>query len=364
MNCKRSLLSLVAVFCLLAIVACAQDAAVSREPSPEPAAFGVIETREILHTSRAIFFDESLELAGTLEFAEGSMGDYFCDACMCDDVMYAGAIGLGNEKTGKDVYGLDLSDVETKVYTMPNTPLGVAASKRYVYGYGNLNGDSYIDAYDTTSGKTRTLGVPGRYISLLMCAEGRLFSFNSPMWDGSGSSKLTVYDEGLNQQREYDLGVYGMSVFRAAVCNGMLYFPYELTNDEGVASEQGFCSLDLETGDLNAARLERPFPSGILVHGDKLYISHQDLVANENNGKGWLSIYNVKTGDVQVKELPCGPYQMATRGDEVAFLDIASRKLCVCDIDTLELKKSVDLPEWEGEYSFLTNLFAVPPATL
>lgn len=353
---KRITLALSCLLALCLCCACAKGASSSRppeEPAPSDAIAGVVETSGTAMSSRIVLFDEKLDNVGEIALDKATVGDFFYDACTVGDVLYISSLGYANEKDNAEILGVSLNDMSLKSYKTNRPALTVAANENWVYGCGNVDGSSYIEAVNKETGEIRQAEFFGQYVDLILWADDCLLAFGSREGnEGLFDARITRLDEDLSVVRDYDIDAFGSGSSHAVVCEGRLYFTYSLEESE----IGGVGVLDLETGEAKSLDLDVPNPASLLVHGERLYVAHQDLVSNSNASKGVVSIYDLRDGLVETKELPFGPYQMVLRGSTLLFLDVAERTIFSCDIDTMDQFKSARIDPKGEDYMYLSAL--------
>lgn len=339
--------------------ACAASAEMANAPdevSSRDAVVGVVETSGSEKKSFVRLYSEQLHSAGSIEIDQATMGSYFYKSCVFDEVLYISPLGYANEKDNAEILGISLNDLSVKSYKTKRPAMTVAANDHYAFGCGNVNGSSYIESVDKKSGEVHSAEFLNQYVDLIIWADDSLFAFGSKYGpDGLCGATISRLDENLKVTRVYDIAEFGSESSYAVVYEGALYFSYS----SEVSDASGLGVLDLETGDTRSIDLDASDPAALLIYDGKLYIAHQDLVANSNESKGVLSLYDFESEKVETKELPFGPYQMALSCDDLYFLDVAQRAIYRCDARSLDLLESIQIDSKGEEYTYLTNLFAI-----
>jgi hypothetical protein len=94
------------------------------------------------------------------------------------------------------------------------------------------------------------------------------------------------------------------------------------------------------------------------VSGDSLYVAHSDLSGSETYDKSWISVVNLKSGEVKDYELNHDTLSMTVVNDKLYALDNKRRTIYQYKLEDLTLVNKKEIPEG-SQFTYLPNVFNV-----
>ena len=317
---------------------------------------GIMETRGNRDSSRILFLDEELNELGSLSIKEAGLGSLFDTQLVIDNTLYIIPQGYDTRKDAKKVLEIDLSDLNITEHKIDRIAMmSVAVNEDYIYTCNNLNGVSYVNKYDIVSGETEYICFQDEIIMYLFYdSESRsLYAFGeSSRKDGTSIARMHIYDENLNLLSNVDITKCGTGQNKAVSYEGNILFTSG-TAEDGRDSKSVYV-FNPKDESISTIELSKSNPWDLQIRGDKLYVSHFNIVTGEGGG---LSVYDFATGKSVYKDFDHGVEQMQIVDGKIYIL--SDWKIYVYDLETLELTKTREIEPMDRYFSYLSGMFVV-----
>ena len=351
---KNTYFFLVACIIFLSINLAGCERKLTPDFSTQDIEVGIIETRGNRSKSRIIFYNDEIEEIGDLPLPFATVGGIFYIPLVSDNKLYVIPQGYAKKKDERKALEINLQDLSVNEYKIEQIAMNaIAADNDSIYTCNNLNGISYINKCYKENNVVKTIEIPKIYISNILYANNKLYAF------GTGGAKngimpayLYLYSSDLELIDKIDISSYGTSQYRATEYHGDIYFT-SLSDTEdkptNIVSKFNDESRSIETIQLNEIR-----PLDVAVYDGRLFVTHFNLVQNTGGG---LSIYNLKTGELNYYKLEHGAAQMAVANNKIYIL--SDWKIYIYDIDKIELIKSIEVNPMDNDFSYLSGMFVL-----
>lgn len=361
---RRVVQALVLLVLLLGASGCVvcMDAVDSRNVYiADHAEIGIIETRSNIDKSRIVLYDKDLNEIGSVPLDIAGVEQAWGNLPVVGTCVYVAPYGNFKEGQGHEVLQIDRTDLSVTPFDVDERVLnGAAASDRYVFAFNDLNLTSTISRCSKETGEVKKVIIPDDHVTSAIFAEGSLWVF-AQRQGSTGEEEdqiglLYQFSEELEKIGIYDVSACGSGQYRIIAREGKLYFT-------SLGKARG-CNLrrvgifDTTANELSWYQLERDYPNAMAFLGDKLLVSHCDVVAGRNSG-GCISVCDTATSEVETLELAHDAVEMAVSDGTLYVLDSWQRKLYAYDADSFELKSSIAIDYMDEEYSYLSNIFAM-----
>lgn len=347
---KKKILLLILL--LLSLVGC--NRSVKDEFPIEEIEVGVIETRGNIGRSRLVFYDDALNEIGELPLKYATVGSVFQTPLVDNGELYLIPQGYDITKNEKKVLRIELQNMQTKKYKIDAIAMNsIAVCDEYIYTCNNLNGVSYINRCCKDDGKVDTITVDISYLTNILYANECLYTFGTDISENDGMhTYVNVYDKELNLIEQKDITSFGVAQYFALECGDYIYF----TNGRDVKDQATSIigKINMYTYEIEQIDLEHIYPHELRVYQDYLVVSHYDAVVNKGGG---ISFYDLQTQEATYYELEHGVSSMDIVDNHLYILH--DRNLYQYDIDTMQLKRKIEVSHIDEKYSYLTGVFSI-----
>ncbi|BCJ95961.1 hypothetical protein acsn021_35300 [Anaerocolumna cellulosilytica] len=278
--------------------------------------FGIIETTGQDNDSVITYYNQELQKVYTQELPFGSMGNIFYNPIIFEDKLYTIPQGLANEKDLKMVLELDLTNGDTKEYTIDQLAMNsLSANADYIFTCNTYNGNSYINRCHKQSQEVIEKAFIDIYISKLELAGDKLLAFGTKREENSLVSFLYLLDMELNVLKTINISKSGSSHYKTALVGDVVYFSSPMNQyDQPGTLISAISTKNLTVKDID---LKTAYPSDIIPYNEFLVIAHCNLVTFEGNQ---LTFYNTKKETMNTINLEHPILQMNIEGDDLYIM--------------------------------------------
>lgn len=315
--------------------------------------FGLVITDEHKYDSRIWWFDSKLQTMQEQKLSYAALGSSFYSPAENRDELYLIPVGLGNQKDTKKVISVNKKTLQITEYPSQHINLiHMASIGEKVYSVSNLNGISYLEAWDKKEGTSKTVELPGSYLTCIFPGGNKLFAFDKNM-DGDDSEEnvytMRVYSEDLRLLHKKDISSFG-SLSGMAMDDGRNLYATVNLDEKGHPTGK-IIKINEETYAIEEIGSSYIWPHAIYRYDDKLIVTHHDPVAAEGSE---VSVID-PDGKEKMIDLKVPLEATAMMGDR--FIVANSKGVYQYELPSFKLLNSYPLQLEDGFY--LTNILPV-----
>ena len=241
---------------------------------------GLIITTATKYDSSILWFDSDLKLDHRQSLEYAMLGTPFYTPVENNNKLFVIPQGLIDKKDTRKVISIDKSTLAIEEYPFSNIGLNHMASiGDNVYAVNTLNGDSYLESYNTKTGKSKTVIIEKTYMETIIAAGGKLFCFTSEP-DSKNPERysiaLNIYSPKLQLEKKIDISDFGNPTRKYCEDQDYLYITVNLDAYDQPAGK--ILRINKSNYQITEYATDGIYPNDIFIYGDKFIVTYYNPV--------------------------------------------------------------------------------------